>query len=262
MTPEEALTEGFQKWLDATVPAETGAKVTWEKIDPYVTSTRSAEFLADGVARIKAGTLRASPGRPQQRLTDLAGAALATGGLAAPALTPLGAAVAAAWARHDILQLSSNDAKRYEFSRNVVLVETALRRRELPYVEWFRHWRRLRTDRPAGDWFGDVWGLTLAAYLRVRRGGYHPYDVMVAAGCPPWKHRSDLEHWSATMRRPAGWSRSRLSVLLADRVGDTASRAGAKVMFCRAMEAVCLKREGASSEQLHNTFTAWGVEDA
>jgi hypothetical protein len=33
-------------------------------------------------------------------------------------------------------------------------------------------------------------------------------------------------------------------------------------LFCRAMEAVCLKREGAGPNQLQDTFTAWGVADA
>ena len=129
MTPEEALTEGFQKWLEATITSETGAHVSWQRLDPYATSTRSAEFLVDGVVRVQSHTLHSSPGRAQQRLTDLGNAGLATGSLASPELTLLGQVAAAAWARHGILNLDPDDSKRYEFPRNVILIEAALERR-------------------------------------------------------------------------------------------------------------------------------------
>ena len=256
------MTQGFQKWLEQAITAESNSKVRWEKIDPYVTSTRSAEFVAGGLLAIRDGQLESISGRPQQRLTDLNGASLAGGTVTAPTLTPLGTALHAVWNKYGILDLAPAEAKRYEFPRNLLLVETALDMRVPQYLEWFQRWKELRADRPAEEWLNDPWGLTLAAYLRVPHGNYNPYRVLLAAGCPPWLHKRDLEDWGSLMPVPDGWVKSRLSVLLSERVHDTATRANAKITFCRAMEAACLKRDGVPVSQLKKKFQSWEVPDA
>lgn len=261
MTPEEALTHGFQRWLDAAIVREQHARVSLEVLDPYATSMRSAEHVRNALVQVADGSLATAGGDTTQKLADLRSMGLAEGTVTASALSPFGAAVMTAWGRLGILDHVAGDAKRFEFPRNVALVITALDLSYGDYVTWFRRWQALRSDRPADEWFDDVWGLTAAAYLRYERAGYTPYDVMVAAGCPHWKHRADLEAWASRMSKPKGWSKSRLAVLLDDRVEGTATRARAKVLFCRAMEAVTLQREGMSAAGLRETFIRWGVED-
>ena len=262
MAPEKALTKGFQTWLDITIP-QPGSSVGWARMDPFETSNRSAEALVKAVSQIRRGRFKEENTDAIQRLRDLSSTAqLATGTVDAPELTQLGRVVREGWERFGLLAQTGNDAKRYEFPRSVVLASAAMKLRVPKYRDWMDVWRRLRRDRSADEWFSDPHGTILATYLLVRRDGYCPYDVMLAAGCPPWMHMEDLQAWAASMPTPSGFASSRLDILLNKRVDATATRSAGKMAFYRALEAIRMKfDDGATRAELRRAFLAWGVED-
>lgn len=253
MTPGEALTKGFQKWLEATVSSERG-NVTPAPFDPYGSSMRYAWQLVEGLLQSKDGAVTTSD--PSQRFGDLKSLELVAGSHATARLTPLGVRVVEEWSALGLLS-PLNDAT-LDFPRNVVLSNAALASNVGKYVDMLATWRELRSDRVPEEWFADPWGVTAAAYFYAERDGYNPYRVMNSAGCPPWDHKADLYSWAGTMRKPSGWKKSRLEVVLA-RVDSYSSRATTRIRFYQSLEAVILRDEGRSAADLRSKFLSWGL---
>lgn len=253
MTLEEALTAGFQRWLEAAVSSER-ATVTNLTVDPYVTSMRYPWQAVEGMIQAESGEVTTSD--PSQRFVDLQRAGLVTGTYNNCALSDLGGVVLGGWRHHGVLD-QSGEAKELEFARSVVLAEAAAKSGIALYREAMAWWALMRSHRPAAEWFSDEWSLIAATYFCVERVGYSPYNVMLAAGCPLWASKADLEAW-ATQTVPSGWSTSRLGVVL-KRIDDNAARGRGKVRFYQALEAVSIRNEGASEAELRAAFAGWGV---
>lgn len=254
MTPEQALTGGFQRWLEATVPSKS-ASVKTETVDPYASSMRYPWQIVEGMRQARSGSIVTSD--PPQRFGDLQRAGLLFGSAASANLTPLGEAVLTAWERHDLLD-QTGEARHLDFARSVVMVDAAWKLREARYLDMLLWWSGRRSERPAADWFGDDWSLVAATYFGLQQDNYNPYRVMVAAGTPHWAHRDDLRAWASAMPKPSGWPKSRLGVVL-DRIDGIASRSGGKIRFYQALEAVTLRNDGMSAADLKTTFLTWGI---
>lgn len=255
MGPREALTEGFQRWLDEAVPGEI-ANVTAEVLDPYRSSMRYPWQVREGLVQVRDNGAVTTPD-PTQRFGDMHAAGLVVGSATTSELTSLGEAVLTAWDKYGVLD-PPGSARELDFARNVIYLTTALRLGTQMYLEMFDRWRSLRRDLPATDWFANPWSLIAASYFAVERVGYNPYRVMLAAGCPIWAHKTDLEEW-ATVDVPPTWTRSRLGVVL-KRIADTEQRGRGKLRFYQALEAVCLRDEKMPIDILKATFESWGVD--
>jgi hypothetical protein len=253
--PREALTEGFQRWLDEAVPSET-ANVKSEVLDPYRSSMRYPSQVREGLVQVRDNSA-ITTADPPQRFGDMHNAELVVGSPTTSELTPLGDAVVTAWNKYGVLD-PPGTARELDFARSVIYLTTALRLSTQIYLDMLERWRSLRRDRPAVEWFADPWSPVAASYFRVERVGYNPYKVMLAAGCPIWAHRSDLEDW-ATVNVPPGWTRSRLGVVL-KRIADHGQHVRGKFRFYQALEAVCLRDEKVPADTLKATFKNWGVD--
>lgn len=254
MTPEEALTTGFQTWLDATVTSERG-NVTPAPFDPYGSSMRYGWQLVEGMLHARQGAVTTSD--PAQRFGDLKSHGLVSGSHNHAALTTLGEQVVEEWGALGLLDPLQEPS--FDFPRNVVLSKAVLASGAQGYEAMLATWRELRADRPAADWFGDPWGVTAASYFYVERVGYNPYRVMNAAGCPVWTAKADLQSWAAAMPLPdPSWTKSRLGVVLS-RIDSYSSRATTKIRFYQSLEAVILHNEGKTPADLKTTFASWGL---
>lgn len=263
MDAKEALTEGFQRWLDAALPSPS-QRFSFESVDPFATSTRSANKLIAGLQAVKNGDLPKAFNDASQKLADLGSAGLAQGHITSQGgftLTPLGRDVLDRLKDADLIDVQPSDASKYEMPRSLVLLRCGLKAQVLLYQTLLERWRLLRSHRPAGEWFGDPWGLTAAQYFLKGRRGYSPYRVMIAAGCSPWEQRASLEEWADATPPAPGISETRLAGLLR-RIEDGATRAKSRIAFCQAMEVDLLQSEGASRKTLEVQMLSWGIESA
>ncbi|MEV7873179.1 hypothetical protein [Microbacterium sp. NPDC089188] len=258
MVLREQLTDGFQRWLNATITAPAGAKVSLFDIDPYRSSTRSIAKALETMRHIEAGTLLTQTAKMAgQRLADTRHTRLVAGDVDQPAITPLGRSFKRTLEAHAIWELDDEDAERHELPRNIALLLRALDMNTSAYQEYLSRWRYLRTLRPAQEWFDDPDGLIMSLVFNVERVGFTPLRVMLAAGVPPWQHKAELKTWSNEMAIPDGWDESRLAVLLRDRVQAAVARIGPRRRFHQAMEAVCQRGEGVTAPALGKVIEEW-----
>ena len=254
MTPEEALTAGFQTWLESAVSAES-RPVASRTVHPFASSMRYPWQIVEGMRHAAEGEITTDD--PSQRFGDLQRAGLVDGSHAVTGLTQLGESVVNEWKRHGLFDQTGN-AENIAFARSVVLVDAAWKQQSARYIEMLNWWRARRRERRPEEWYDDRWALVAAAYLTVQHNGYTPHDVMLAAGVPYWNHREELDAWAETMSVPTGWGKSRLAVVL-HRIGSNASRAGGTVPFMQALEAVTLRNEGVTGTSLRAQMTDWGL---
>jgi hypothetical protein len=255
LSAKTALTEGFQRWLEAFVASETGRVSPGRKLDPFGTSTRNVDILAGALLPVEAGqALQGLSTRTRdQRLIDMRAMGLIEGSGGTPTLTEMGSQVVDGWRALGI----DNGDDAHGLARCIVLAKAGTG--VDAYDDMARFWRELVSMRPAQEWFVDNWGLAAAPYLVREFDGYAPFRVMQAAGIAPWDQKADLESWAASMPSPSGWSESRLAVLLR-RIGDVETRLGGRVIYCQALEAIRLaSREPAD---VAVAMAEWGVSGA
>lgn len=258
MVLREQLTDGFQRWLEATITSPAGAKVSLFDIDPYRSSTRSIAKALETMRHIDDGTLLTqTPKMASQRLADTRHTRLVSGDVERPAITPLGRSFKRTLEAHGLWEIDPSDAETLELPRNIALLLRALDMKTPDYREYLSRWRYLRALRSAQDWFDDPDGLVMALVFNVQRAGFTPLKVMLAAGVPPWQHKDELQDWSNEMAAPDGWNESQLAVLLRDRVQTAVSRIGPRRRFHQAMEAICQQGEGATAPTLRKKIEGW-----
>lgn len=258
MVLREQLTDGFQRWLEATITAPAGAKVSSFDIDPYRSSTRSIAKALETMRHIENGTLQnQTPKMAGQRLADTRHTGLVSGDVDNPTITSLGRSFRRTLEAHGLWEIEATDADALELARNIALFRRALDMNHPDYRQYLSRWRYLRTLRSAQEWFDDPDGLVMSLVFNVERAGFTPLKVMLAAGVPPWLYKEELKDWSNEMPIPNEWSESQLAVLLRDRVQTAATRIGPRRRFHQAMEAVCLQGEGATTVRLRKKIEGW-----
>ena len=251
----EALTEGFQRWLDDVSPnSENGSLSPGRILDPYATSMRTSKnFVPDLISIADDGHLVSNDAT--QRFADLRRADLVQGDHNSPELTDLGDAVLTKWRQLGI----ANEDDKYEVPRAIVLARLGSERSQF-YRDMRQFWGELRKVRPPGQWFDNPHGLYLVSYLdRPSAGGYRPLAVLEAAGVEGWDDMATWEEWAGDFSAPDGWQESRLHKLIRT-VNGFASRARGRVTFCQALEAVHLAQ--AAPVELGPALTDWGISDA
>lgn len=252
---KEALTEGFQRWLEDVSPdSERGSLSPGRTLDPYATSMRTSKnFVADLISVADGGQLVAND--TVQRFADLRRADLVQGDHNAPALTDLGDAVLNKWRQLGI----ANEDGDYEVPRAIVLARLGSERPS-NFREMRQFWSELRQMRLPKQWFENPHGLYLVSYLdRPSADGYRPLSVLEAAGVEGWDDMATWESWAGEFQAPAGWEESRLHKLIRT-VEGFATRPLGRVTFCQALEAVHLAQ--VAPAELESALTDWGISDA
>lgn len=235
MTPRQALTTGFEQWLEhrlgAAVPLSkiTPGQTLW----PYGTSFRDSKQASRRLTAIEHAQ-PLSGKRPEQVFIDFRSCGLVEESRP-DRLSRLGERALAEWRRLGV----DNDDQAHEVVRSAVLCRQALLMGVDAYRERFRFWIALRQVRAPAAWFADPEGLVLVTYLNADDPrGYNPFKVLAALG-GDFPDFADWQAWAASMTTPAGWPSSRLALLLRPVVG-LATRSFGSVTYCRAMEAVYL----------------------
>lgn len=239
MTPEEALTSGFYRWLEHVAGGATPIHQVrpGEPISPFVTSLRVTKYVSYSLAAAEEGRLVGGTRSDDQRIVDLRAIGLLGNGSPAR-LSAVGQSVLDRWRYLGVAD--ENDA--HEVVRCAVLSRSGLAAGSQPYRGHMRFWLSLRELRAPKEWFADPQNLVLVTYLnRTDPNRYNPFLVLggLGAGFPDY---ADWVRWAKEMPAPAGWSQSRLAHVL-QRVSGLATRSRGIVTYCRAMEAVYLAAE-------------------
>lgn len=251
MDTKEALTEGFQRWLEAVVPSQNPS-LRFRHLDPFGSSTRSVDALLETMLRAESGDFGNWSDRTRdQKFIDLRAVKLGVSTTASTSLSPIGQAVLDRWRQLGIADPGDGCA----VARCVVLaLHTSS---DDWYVGMTEFWNHLRAIRPPHAWFDDPWSLAAAPYLSNLAVGYNPFEVMRSAGLAPWEQKEHLASWAASMSPPAGWQQSRLSVLM-DRIAQFESRPGGRKAYCQALEAIRMSQHDLSA--LQTALTQWGIQ--
>ena len=254
MTPEEALSTGFTRWLSAVVPTASARIKAGLPLDPYATSMRVNRYISASLGEIDAGK-SLSVGDAAQRVTDLVGAQLVQREGGTPRLTPLGKRILDAWRAIKI----ADDREDYELPRAVVMVREGSAARAPLYIDALEFWRKLRSLRPAAQWFDSPEALALAIYLNRTEGDYNPFNIIFALRVTLLDDLAPWKAWGKAMKRLAGGNRSALARIL-EASDSWASRSQGRIAFCRAMELVIVDQT--SPDDARALLTTWGHEPA
>jgi hypothetical protein len=221
---------GWRTWL---LDVAGGSRVrTGAKLDPFGTSWRSLSGQARRwLPLIRAGKPFAdSQRRTDQTVIDLRAANLVAG---PAALTPFGEAVYKRWT-------AIPDSWEYELPLAVALLQEALIAEQATFGEMIAYWWDIRSRfGDDGHLLRDEEAVILLPYMNQSSAGFNPWVALRDHAGPlqlpvPW---NDLE------TAAGGDAAARTALVRLRGVLDPSRRLKSRVVFCRAMSLLILRRE-------------------
>lgn len=221
------LTDHVLRWLEAASHERYASEA---RLDPYATSMRDFDDVADDLRTIAAGQMPTRT-RARQRVTDLRGSA----GLvdaSALALSALGAATLGKWDHYKIAGAGWGD----ELARLLVIVLEASKLNDPRYHEFQARWANLRSHFDPLQLINDWDRLYAINYLDYSRQGFTPGDVLRQEGTRVANIHFDLGTFATTHGgNPAAVAGGKK---LANAIADKVPRGRHRASFAMALEVV------------------------